>query len=215
MIVCAAASPSVDKLFVVERLQAGEVHRPREFLQLPGGKAINVARAAMALDGEAEIVGLAGGHAGRWLAEETEAEGIPARFAPCGSESRASLSVFDLDRELLTEFYEAGGPVEPAEWHALSAAVASALGRGDWLAIAGSLPRGAPADGYAELVGHAHAAGARAAIDARGPALAVALEMAPDVVKVNAAEAAETLGSAVLDLDTALAAARSLRTRCG
>jgi 1-phosphofructokinase family hexose kinase len=215
MIVCAAASPSLDKLFVVEHLEVGGVHRPREFLQLPGGKAINVARAALALGGHVEVVGLAGGHGGQWLAEQTEAEGIPARFARSGSETRASLSVLDLDRELLTEFYEAGGPVERGEWQAFSAAVASALGRADWLAIAGSLPRDAPADGYAELVTHAHAAGARAAIDARGPALALALEAAPEVVKVNASEAAETLGSAVVDLETALAAASSLRTRSG
>src|SRR5436190_9748011 len=139
MIVCAAASPSVDKIFVVERLEAGAVHRPREFLQLPGGKAINLARAAIALGGEAEIVALAGGHAGRWLAEESEAEGIPGRFVCCRSESRASLSVLDLDRGLLTEFYEAGGPVEGTEWRAFSAAVASALRGGDWLALSGSV----------------------------------------------------------------------------
>src|SRR5919197_1172184 len=160
MIVCAAASPSIDKLFVFERLEAGAVHRPREFLQLPGGKAINVARAVIALGGRVEAVGLAGGHAGRWLGEATDTEGIPARFVRCGSETRASLSVLDLDRGLLTEFYEAAAPVERAEWAAFSSAVASALGGGDWLAISGSLPADAPADGYAELVARAHPASA-------------------------------------------------------
>jgi 1-phosphofructokinase len=215
MIVCAAASPSVDKLFVVERLEVGAVHRPREFLQLPGGKAINVSRAALALGGDVKVVGLAGGHVGRWVAEQTEAEGIPARFARTGSETRASLSVLDRDRGLLTEFYEAGGPIAAADWRAFSAAVSSALGRNDWLAISGSLPRGAPQDGYAELVAAAHAAGARAAIDARGPALALALEATPEVVKVNAAEAAETLGGAVGDLEAAAAAAGALRSCAG
>jgi 1-phosphofructokinase family hexose kinase len=215
MIVCAAASPSIDKLFVVERLETGAVHRPREFLQLPGGKAINLSRAAMALGGRVEVVGLAGGHAGRWLAEETEAEGMPARFVRCGSETRASLSVLDLEHELLTEFYEAGGTVEVVEWETFAAAVTAALGRGDWLAIAGSLPPGAPTGGYAELIARAHAVGARAAIDARGPALAAALEAAPEVVKVNAAEAAETLGVEVGDRDATLAAAGTLRTRAG
>jgi len=215
MIVCAAASPSIDKLFVVARLEVGAVHRPQEFLQLPGGKAINAARAAVALGGRVEVVGLAGGHAGRWVAEETEAAGIPARFVRCRSETRASLSVLDLERERLTEFYEAGGPVERAEWDAFSAAVTSALGPGDWLALSGSLPREAPLEGYAELIGEAHAAGARTAIDARGPALARALEAGPEVVKVNAAEAAETLGAAVDDLDAALGAADALRRLAG
>ena len=213
MIVCAAASPSIDKLFVVERLEVGVVHRPREFLQLPGGKAINVARAAIALGGETEVVGLTGGHAGRWVAEEAEAEGIPGRFVRCDAETRASLSVLDLERGRLTEFYEAGGPVKPAEWEEFSAALVSVPGAGDWLAIAGSLPRDAPTDGYRELVAQAQALGARAAIDARGPALAAALEAAPEVVKVNAAEAAETLRTAVVGLDAALAAASTLRTR--
>jgi len=215
MIVCAAASPSIDKLFVVERLEVGAVHRPREFLQLPGGKAINAARAAVALGGRVEVVGMAGGHAGRWVAEETEAAGIQARFVRCRSETRASLSVLDLDREWLTEFYEAGGPVERAEWDAFAAAVTSALGPGDWLAISGSLPRDAPLEGYAELIDHAHEAGARTAIDARGPALSRALQAAPEVIKVNAAEAAETLATAVDDLDAALAAADALRRRAG
>src|SRR5438045_1989310 len=183
MIVCAAASPSVDKLFVVERLKPGAVHRPSQFLQLPGGKAINVARAAITLGGKPEVVGLAGGHSGRWMAEETDAEGIPARFVSCGYETRASLSVLDLEREVLTEFYEAWGPVEPAEWQAFSAAVTSGRRPGFWLAISGSMPQDAPAEGYAELIGQAQAAGARAAIDARGPALAAALEAAPEVIK--------------------------------
>jgi 1-phosphofructokinase family hexose kinase len=213
MIVCTAASPSIDKLFVVERLERGAVHRPREFLQLPGGKAINVARAVTALGGGATVVGFAGGHTGRWLAERVAAEGITGRFLHADAEARASLSVFDRARGSLTEFYETGEPISVSEWCSLSREVLAALEPGDWLAIAGSLPPGAPEDGYAELVSQAHESGARAAIDARGPALATALEAHPEVVKVNAAEAGETLGVEVADLEAALATAAALRDR--
>ena len=37
MIVCVAGNPSVDKLFEVEDLVPGGIHRPRSFLALPGG----------------------------------------------------------------------------------------------------------------------------------------------------------------------------------
>jgi len=213
MIVCAAASPSIDKLFIVERLEHGTVHRPREFLKVPGGKAINVARAVTALGGSATVIGIAGGHAGQWLARGVAAEGMSGRFVPADAEARASLSVFDRAGGDLTEFYETGEAITASEWRTFSSEVMAALGPGDWLAIAGSLPPGAPEDGYAELVGEAHESGARAAIDARGRALVAALEAHPEVVKVNAAEAGETLGAEVGDLEAALATAAALRDR--
>ena len=52
VIVCVAANPSVDKLFEVERLVPGDIHRPIGFVQVAGGKGLNVARAAHALGAE-------------------------------------------------------------------------------------------------------------------------------------------------------------------
>ena len=46
VILCVAANPSIDRLFTVERLVPGSIHRPAEFAQVPGGKGLNVARAA-------------------------------------------------------------------------------------------------------------------------------------------------------------------------
>ena len=52
VILCVAANPSIDRLFTVERLVPGSIHRPAEFVQVPGGKGLNVARAAAALGGD-------------------------------------------------------------------------------------------------------------------------------------------------------------------
>jgi len=49
MIVCVAANPSIDKLFEIDRLVKGDIHRPQGFVQVAGGKGLNVARAAHAL----------------------------------------------------------------------------------------------------------------------------------------------------------------------
>jgi fructose-1-phosphate kinase PfkB-like protein len=76
MIVCLAANPSIDRLFGVDRLTPGGIHRPAEFAQVAGGKGLNVARAASALGAEVRAVALLGGHAGRWIAEQCEREGI-------------------------------------------------------------------------------------------------------------------------------------------
>ena len=109
MILCVAANPSIDRLFTVERLVPGSIHRPAEFAQVPGGKGLNVARAATALGGDVIAAALLGGHAGRWIAEQLEAEGVPLRAAWADAETRSSLSVAGAI-EGLTEFYEHGHP---------------------------------------------------------------------------------------------------------
>lgn len=195
MIVCAAANPSIDRLFEVERLQPGGIHRPAAFTALAGGKGLNVARAVACLGEQVHAVVLVGGNAGRFIAEDLEAEGIAASFAWCRGETRSSLSALDRSTGVLTEFYEQREPVSATEWSDFERAVAASLPAEGWLTISGSIPPGAPVDGYARLISVAHTAGLRVALDSRGEALVRGLTAAPDVVKVNTAEAGETLGT--------------------
>lgn len=213
MIVCVAANPSVDKLFEVERLRVGAIHRPLAFVQVPGGKGLNVARAAHALGAEVTATGILAGHAGRWVAEALAAEGVRASFVWVEGETRASLSVADREGGGLTEFYEAGTDVGPDGWGRLEARVAELVPGADWLTISGNAPPGAPADGYARIVGLARAAGVRVALDARDVALALAVEAGPTLVKVNAEEAAGLLGVTVDSIGEARDAAREIRSR--
>ena len=214
MIVCAAANPSVDRLFEVERLLLGEIHRPVAFVQLPGGKGLNAARAVACLGESVRAVALVGGHAGRWVADGLAAEGIDASLAWCEGETRSSLTVLDAADGGLTEFYERGEPILAAEWDGFEQAVAEMLLGAAWLTLSGSLPPGAPDDGYARLIVRARSAGAQVALDSRGTALAHGLAAAPDVVKVNVAEAEETLGTSLGGLEGALAAAVELSRLC-
>jgi len=207
VIVCAAANPSIDRLFEVERLQPGEIHRPAAFAALAGGKGLNVARAVACLGAGARAVALVGGHAGRFVAESLESDGIAAIFAWSEGETRSSLSVLDRSAGTLTEFYEQREAVSSGEWSAFERGVSDALAGASWLTLSGSLPPGAPADGYARLIGIAHANGARVALDSRGEALAHGLAAGPDLVKVNLVEAAETLARPVSGVDAVSAAA--------
>ena len=200
MILCVAANPSVDRLFAVERLTPGEIHRPAEFAQVPGGKGLNVARSAAALGGEETAAALLGGHAGRWIAEQLEAEGVPLRAVWFEAETRSSLSVAGAI-EGLTEFYEHGHPVSEPEWAGFEELVTSLMPGAAWTTLSGSLPVGAPADGYERLMGSG-----RVALDARDRGI----DAGPAIVKLNAAEAAHATG-----LDDALAAAKELHRQSG
>jgi 1-phosphofructokinase family hexose kinase len=215
MILCVAASPSVDKLFEVERLTPGEIHRPLDFLQVPGGKGLNVARAVSVLGESVLATGLLAGHVGEWIQNSLRDEGVEGRFAWAAGETRSSLSVADRATGGLTEFYEAGGSITPDEWTGLETLVGELLPQASWLSLSGSLPPGAPDTGYAALVTAAHAAGVLAAVDARGEPLASALDASPELVKINVEEAGDLLGESVERVEQARDAALEIRRRTG
>jgi 1-phosphofructokinase family hexose kinase len=200
VIVCLAANPSVDRLFEVDQLRLGDVHRPSRFAQVAGGKGLNTARAAATLGAEVTVVAILGGHAGRWLEHELQREGLECSLVWVESETRSSLSVADRREGGLTEFYEHGGPVDDADWLRFVAAAERCAESAAWMTVSGSLPVGAPAAGYRLLE----------------PTCAVAvdtIETPPDradVIKLNAHEAARLTGVNTDDVEGALAAARRL-----
>jgi 1-phosphofructokinase family hexose kinase len=215
VLVCLAANPSIDKLFEVERLVRGDIHRPSGFVQTAGGKGLNVARAARALGADIRVAAILRGHAGRWIAEQLAAEGVPVVPVWCHGENRSSLSVADREISTLTEFYEHGSVVPSAAWAELLATVDALIPDATWMTVSGSLPRGAPDEGYRDLVRDARAAAVRVALDAEGVPLRLAVDAGPDIVKINQTEAAELLGVPTSRRVEALAAAAKLRELAG
>jgi len=214
VIVFCCAHPSIDKLFEVERLTPGGIHRPSSFVQVPGGKGLNAARAAARIGADVRAVALVGGHAGAWIEDALAEEGVDARFARGSHETRSCLSVADEETGGLTEFYEDGPAVERSVWDAFEGEIEEALVDAAWIAISGSIPAGAPEDGYASIVASARESGVRVAVDAHGVFLEHALSAQPDVVKVNAAEAFQTLASSSAETEPPEAVA-DLRRRAG
>ena len=214
MIVCVAANPSIDKLFEVERLQIGAIHRPRSFTQVPGGKGLNCARAAAALGAEVTATGILAGHTGRWIELALAAEDVQRRFVWTEGESRACLSVASAtERGVLTEFYERGPDIGQEIWGRLEELLGDIVSGASWITISGSVPPGVGAEGYLRLAEIAGEHGVRVAIDTEADALTHLVKARPAIVKVNADEAAAFLGSAVATEAEAVAAAREIRAR--
>ena len=210
-----AANPSIDRLYEVDRLSVGRIHRPPAVVAVPGGKGLNAARAAATLGGSVTATGIVGGRAGDWLLERLAELLIDARMVPTRAETRTCISILDQSTGALTEIYEAGLPIEADTWEALEAIVRDELARADVAAIAlsGSLPPGAPPDGYGRLAQIAAAAPRPVPVlaDTYGPALAAVLAERPILVKLNATEAGQATGIAVRDPASAAEAGRILR----
>jgi 1-phosphofructokinase family hexose kinase len=213
VIICVAPNPSVDKLFEVEHVEIGSIHRPLAFTQVPGGKGLNCARAAHTLGADVTATGILAGHAGSWVEDALAAEGVAARFAWTQGETRASLSVADRTGRGLTEFYERGTDIGGEGWERLEELVRELCVESSWMTISGFVPVGAPRDAYARLIDIGRGAGVRVALDARDEALALGLDEAPALVKVNAEEASALLGCEVESEADATEALRDIRAR--
>ncbi|MFN8224655.1 MAG: PfkB family carbohydrate kinase [Gaiellales bacterium] len=203
MILCVAPNPSIDKLFAVDRLVPGAIHRPKSIVQVAGGKGLNVARAAAALGADVHAVAVLGGYAGRWLAAELGREGISLTAVWTSHESRSCLSVADTETSSLTEFYERGLPIEDTEWAELVDVVRELGATASWTTVSGSTPPGA--GGAFEL-----ATMGTVALDTNELG-----DARPALLKVNAMEAAALTGLVVTTLSAAAEAATALRARIG
>jgi len=215
MILCVAGNPAVDKLFETDSISVGGIHRPLGFVLRPGGKGLNVACTAGRLGAEVTAAGLLGGHAGQWVHDALASEPVERRLVWTCAETRSSLSVADRRTGQLTEFYEQSPPIEPRDWNNLVSVVGRSIPLARWITVSGTVPPGAPVDGYRPIIRAARAAGIPVAVDARGSTLAGALRESPTLVKINAGEAAEVLGMPVDDPYSALDACRRIRERIG
>jgi 1-phosphofructokinase/tagatose 6-phosphate kinase len=69
VITCLALSAAVDVTYLVDSFAIGHIHRPTRTLKLPGGKALNVARAVACLGAQSRAVAVLGGHTGQLVAD--------------------------------------------------------------------------------------------------------------------------------------------------
>jgi len=195
MILCVNPNSAVDKTVVVENYRLNAIHRPSIELVLPGGKGVNVARVAKALGQPAVVAGWVGGHAGQFIEDGLQAEGIHTAFIHTVVESRECFSVLDPVNGTLTEVYEKGRPVAPQELEAFYSLFQERLPQAAMVTLSGSLPPGVPANFYARLICMARAANVPSALDTSGEALRSGLEEGcPDLLKCNRAELSGLVG---------------------
>ena len=207
MLLAVAPSPALDRTLLLNNLVLGGLHRPTNVLDLPGGKGLNVARAAHRLGADVTALAVLGGHSGAVVEKLLAAEGIRADIVTGVAPTRICTTVISQITATSTNFYEPASHVTAEDWSALVERVAASLARGlAWVTVSGSLPPGIGPREIAHLVDMAHKAGARIAVDTHGDALRAVLELEPDVVKVNVHEAAEVVAPG--SQDAALCARR-------
>ncbi len=170
------------------RLVPGTVTRSTATDTSAGGKGLNVARAARLLGQAPVVTGLLPRGDGSRLTALLADEGTT--FCPVPVDGVLRIATVLVEDDGRVSVINGRGPdITGADWTAFTASV-SALAPGDGVLIcSGSLPPGAPPDGYRRLTEIGHLAGVPVIVDASPPALAAALVAGPDLVSPNLSEA--------------------------
>lgn len=217
MIVAAGLTPAWQFMLGFEHLELGEVNRARDAFWLASGKVLNVARALACLQQPVRAVALVGGATGAAIQADWARAGWQAAWVPATHPTRVCTTLREAALQRVTELVENAGPVSAAELEEFTVTVAAQAGQAAALVLAGSLPRGTPPTFYQQVIARARAARATTTatklpvvLDARGDELLAALAAGVEVVKPNRSELAQTVGYAVDEERSLLAAMNEL-----
>lgn len=186
---------AIDHTVELPELRPGEVIRATAGRSVAGGKGANGARAAAALGSRIPVLGFVGSDGATRIAELFEAESMTLLQIPIEGRVRMTSALVESGGRV-TLINEPGAAVSPADWTALRQAVRQTLTAGTLgpVVVTGSLPPGAPADGYAQLVDLVHEFGLECAVDASGEPLRLAAQAGADLVCPNVSEARSPTG---------------------
>jgi 1-phosphofructokinase family hexose kinase len=213
MILCIAPNVTLERTWVVPNYRPGGVFRVKELLVLPSGKGINVARAIKTLGCEPLGMGFVAGHIGALIADLAVQQNLVCAWTWIEGETRLAVAVIDPEApdSDATLTSEAGPTIQPGDWERLAVNVLERAKAAQMACFSGSLPPGTPLQGFSALIRALQELGCPVWVDCSGPWLEEAIQAGGAGIKVNGEEIGEMLGFAVVDIDTALQAAQSMR----
>ncbi len=205
MIYTVTFNPALDYVVHTDTMRVGEVNRSRKEEIYFGGKGINVSAVLNELGVKSKALGFTAGFTGEAIENSLNASGIEADFIRLGSGfSRINVKIKSAggaDRGGCSETEINGrGPDIPKEKADELFVKLNAVGDGDTIILAGSIPPSLPSDIYEKILAHLSGRKVRAVVDATGDLLMNVLKYKPFLIKPNNIELGEIFG---VRLDTA------------
>ncbi|MCB0865995.1 MAG: 1-phosphofructokinase family hexose kinase [Solirubrobacterales bacterium] len=194
MILTVTLNVALDRTVAVPRIALGNRHRAIDARVTAGGKGVNVARALKSLGEPVIAAGLAAGPTGVRIRELLGDEQVLYDFTEVAGDSRTNLSIVDPASGEQTEINERGPQVTAEDLERFTDRLVYLAGGADFCVIAGSLPPGAEADAYAELISRLREVGVPVLLDTAGDPMRAGMRAQPAVVAPNVAEAEEAVG---------------------
>lgn len=191
MIYTLTLSPALDYVVHVDNLSCDDINRSKSEEIYFGGKGINVSVILSRLGHENKALGFIGGFTGDKLEELLKNEGISSDFTRIEKgETRINVKI-RTDKEI---DINAGGPqITENDINSLFEKLEN-VENGDYLVIAGSVPKTLPCDIYEKIMKHLSEKEINFIVDTSGKLLLSTLRFRPFLIKPNHHELGEIFG---------------------
>ena len=210
MILTVTLNVAIDKLYVVDHIDLGEVIRVKECNYTAGGKGINVSRVARLLDEEVTATGFIGGYSGEFVRENVRNARIQENFIKVNGESRSCINIVDRNTGKQTEFLEPGLNITDKNIEELIDHYELLCKSCDIVTISGSVPIGGDETIYPRLIEIAKRKGKKVILDTSGKLLKAGIDAKPTVIKPNIEELKQLLGMTISSKEDIIHAASEL-----
>ncbi|OPA79993.1 1-phosphofructokinase [Paenibacillus selenitireducens] len=204
LITTVTLNAAIDKTYTVPSFDFNHAFRVNDMVATAGGKGINVARVAATLQHPVIATGFVAGSQGRFITEGLNREHIAHDFVEVDGESRLCITILDPAKpNEQTELLEPGPTIQPDAIQALSSKLERLAKESACMVFSGSLPKGCPADTYAQLIRNVRATNPdlRIILDTSGDALVAGLEARPFLIKPNEHEIEKLVGKPISSPD--------------
>lgn len=210
MIYTVTFNPSLDYIVAVDDFQLGLTNRTSSELILPGGKGINVSTLLMNLGIESTALGFMAGFTGDEIVRELQEMGVKSDFIRIDEGiSRINLKLKSIDG---TEINGSGPAISADKVEQLMVQL-DALGEGDVLFLAGSIPSSMPDDMYRRIMARLEGKGVMIVVDATKDLLLNVLEYHPFLIKPNNHELGEIFGVKITDKKDVITYAKKMQEK--
>ena len=213
MILTVTLNAAIDKRYVVDDFQVGEVNRVKECTYVPGGKGLNVSKPASIYGAEVVATGFVGGHAGAYIEDALKPFGIQGAFYHVAAESRSCINIWDEVNKVQTEFLEPGFTLTEEDFAGFEEKFRGLVKKAKVVAMSGSVPKGLDGTAYQRLVKIVKEAGIPVILDTSGRLLEMGIEAAPTMIKPNIDEIRMLTGKRCDDLQDIVHAAKEIHAK--
>lgn len=198
MIYTVTFNPALDYTMKVNNLQTGEINRADSEQMNYGGKGINVSAILSRLKTENKALGFIAGFSGDKLAEMLNADGIDNDFVKLNNGFTRINVKIKSDNE--TDINANGPDIQKEELEKLFEKL-DALKQGDYLVLAGSIPKSLPDNIYENILERLKNRNIKFVIDATGDLLLNVLHFKPFLIKPNHHELGELFDVKIKEYD--------------
>jgi len=198
MVLVIGQNSTWQKTYLLPQLKSGEVNRIDRVIFGAAGKGANVARGLKLLAKESHLLGYTGGINGDRFINACKTEGLECSFIPLEEETRICTTIIESSGRT-TELIEPSPVVSDQARAAFKQKVQEKIPAAAFLAISGTALPAEPDECYKNYLIQAKSHNVPVLLDSYQRHGALALEAAPEILKINQQEVEELAGKKLLD----------------